>query len=244
MSLRPYIIATCLLLASSGLFASADEFTEGRTAYDQGDYAQAAKHYQSMLDQGIQNVELRYNLANALFRSGDLPQAVVSYREAWYQAPRDPDINANLRFALSAADAIEPASSRIERFLTSLSSAEWVWVAIGGYLTLTAILIIAMLTRKGRPVMLKLSLIPVVLLLLAAGGWWQWRQFRIYPEAVLARPGATARFAPLDNSMAHFKLPAAALVRMKNRDSKGWAEIEYDGKTGWVKRDQLLSVYP
>jgi len=37
---------------------------------------------------------------------------------------------------------------------------------------------------------------------------------------------------------------AAAIVRQRGTDPKGWIEIEYDGTTGWVKKDNILLLYP
>lgn len=243
--MRPLLFILAVLLSSTlGVSAFNAAFEEAQTAYDQGHYTEAAQHYEGMLSNGVDNIEIHYNLGNAMFKAGDLPNAVLHYRTAWYNAPRDPDINANLLFALNAAGAIEPSPPLSERILCNLSLREWVLVAFGSYLVLATLLLLALLIRGARLALFRLCLIPATLLLVAAGGWWQWRAFRAHPEAVVIKAGTTALYGPVEGATAHYKLPLGALVRQCNTDPKGWIEVEYDRKRGWINADDILSLSP
>jgi hypothetical protein len=101
-----------------------------------------------------------------------------------------------------------------------------------------------MLVRPAKLTLAKLSLLPAALILVAAGGWWHWQQLGLHPEWVVVKSGATAFFGPVEGSTAHYKIPLAALVRQRGSDSKGWVEIEYDGKNGWLKAEYIKSVSP
>ena len=219
-------------------------FLAAQAAYDAGRYDEAASLYGQLIGDGIDNIELHYNLANAHFKNGDLPEAVLHYRKAWYKAPRDPDIRANLHFALNAAGAAEPAPSFFERLFNVLSQTGWIVAATGGYIALILLLILGLLVRPAKRTLTKLSLIPVALILLSAGGWWHWQQFNVNEEWVVIKSGATALFGPIEGATAHYKVPLAALVRQHGTDSKGWVEIEYDGKNGWLKDAYIKRVYP
>lgn len=237
-----------LILIAAGVSVSASAFDamyrQGQTAYDEGRYDEAIRCYENIISNGAVNVEVHYNLANSLFKAGRLPEAVWHYRTAWYGAPRDPDITANLQFALSAVGAIEPHPSFMERSLTTLSAGEWVAVAVGSYLLLSILLILAFLLRSAQTTLRRLSLIPAVILLIAAWGWWQWRTLRVQPEAVVVSSGTTALFGPVEGATAHYKLPSGALVRLQGSDPKGWVEVEYDGKDGWVKMGDIKRLSP
>jgi len=243
MRTLPFIVAV-LAASSLSAFSFDDAFRQAQTEYDNGRYKEAVACYEGILNQGAGNVEIHYNMANAMFKAGDLPNAVWHYRTAWYKAPRDPDINANLHFALNAAGAVEPAHSITRRFFTSLSSNGWMALATASYLLLSAVLFLSIVLRNARYALLKLSLLPALLLLMAGCGWWEWRTFRIRPEAVVIRSGTTALFGPMDGSTAHYKLPQGALVRQCASDPKGWEEVEYDGKKGWIKTQDIMSLSP
>lgn len=243
--MKPLVLILIMTLATGLNSRAADDpFAQAQAAYDAGHYDEAAGLYESMLSNGVVNAEVHYNLANAFFKSGDLPKAVWHYRTAWYQDPHDPDINANLHFALSAAGAIEPAPSAIKRFFTSLPAGGWETVALGGYLALCALILAAILIRQARVPLLKLAMIPAAVLLLAGGGWWQWRQYRVHPECVVVHAGVTALYAPVAGGTAYYRIPMGALISRINIDPKGWIEVEYDGKAGWIKEDNILSLSP
>ena len=238
------IILAGLMLAASSAPAFDAMFGEGQAAYDEGRYSEAIHCYESILSNGVVNAEVHYNLANALFKAGDLPPAVWHYRTAWYSAPRDPDINANLQYALNAAGAVEPAPSFIERTLTTLSRPEWITAAAAGYVILFALIILGLLIRPARQILFRLCLVPAAVLLIAGGGWWQWKTLHTHPEGIVTANGVTALFGPVEGATAHYKVPAGAIVRQHTADPKGWIEIEYDGKRGWVKMGDILGLSP
>jgi tetratricopeptide (TPR) repeat protein len=233
-----------LLLFLSTAQAQDEAFQKAQNAYDAGRYAEAVLLYQGLIESGINNPEVHYNLANAYFKDSDLPDAVSHYRTAWYDLPRDPDISANLHFALNAAGAIESVPSFIEHLFYTLSYSEWIAVAVIGYLLLTLLFILMLFLKNSRRMLLRICLIPAALLLLAGFGWNQWRQLKVHPEWVVVKTEATALFGPVEGSTAHFKLPLGALVQQRNTDSKGWVEVEYDGKQGWLKTDDISPVSP
>jgi tetratricopeptide (TPR) repeat protein len=239
-------IAT-LILCSVFLPARAseeDSFRLAQQAYDAGRYAEAIMHYEDMLNDGITNVEVHYNLANACFKDGDLPKAVWHYRKAWYNAPRDPDIHANLRYALNATGAVEPAVDFLERISFSLSRDEWVKLTVSGYVATALLLIAGLLMPSGRQILFRTSLLSLFVIVFSIGGWWQWQQLEKHPEAVVAHTGVTALFGPVEGSTAHYKIPAGALVRQQKQNSKGWVEVEYDTKRGWVKQEDIAPLSP
>lgn len=243
--MKRLISLAIMLLAVTRLSAGDDDsFFKAQSAYDDGRYAEAVLLYNKLLDEGIRNSEVHYNLANAYFKENDLPDAVRHYRKAWYDAPRDPDIRANLHFALNAAGAVEASPSFFERILQSLSLSEWLMIAVGSYLLLTMLLVTALLVPAGKRNALKFCLLPIALILLSSAGWWHWHKLNVNPEWVVVQTEATALFGPVEGSTAHYKLPLAALVRQLHSDSKGWVEVEYDGKRGWLRMDYISRVSP
>jgi len=236
------LLTACFLTLPS--FAQNDLFDRAQSAYDDGRYGEAASLYERMLSNGVDNAEVHYNLANACFKNHELPNAVLHYRRAAYDLPRDPDIAANLHFALNAAGAIEPTPSFIERSLSTLSKNEWIVLGTGSYALLTLLLLLLLFMKRQRRMLFRLIALPTLLLALAYFGWRHWHLLTIYPEWVVTQTEATTRFSPIEGSTAHFKLPHGALVRQSSMDSKGWVEVEYDGKQGWIKQEFIRRVSP
>ena len=244
MRIAPSIL-TALLLTFSVRAADHDAtYLKAQEAYDDARYAEAALLYEAMLTNGVANAEVYYNLGNANFKDNDIPQAVRYYRQAWYKAPRDPDIQANLHFALNAAGAIDPAPTFVERTFYTLSNSEWIIAAVAGYLILMILLVLCLLVPPARRFLLKTALAPLALMALSTGGWWQWQQLKTNPEWVVIKTEATALYGPVEGSTAHYKLPLGALARQRGTDPKGWVELEYDGKRGWLKTEYISRVSP
>ena len=244
MKTLPVILAALSLLWAHPCAAFDSSFAEAQEAYDAGDYKKAASLYESLLNAGAANPEVHYNLANACFKLNELPTAVWHYRKAWYSAPHDPDIRANLHFALTATGAIEPAPGIIERVYTLLPVNDWITLATIAYLLLTALLLLWLLIPFRRTFLLRLCLIPITLLLLSGSAWHYWHRLSLHPEWVVIRNDATALFGPIQGSTAHYRIPLGALTRQRSANAKGWIEIEYDGKRGWIQKEYIKRISP
>ncbi len=98
-------------LAFGGCARSVDvdslrDFLEAQKTFDAAatpaDFLRAAALYQSILDRGVVSGAVLYNQGNALMRAGQRGRAIAAYRQAQRFRPRDPYLEANLRYALGA----------------------------------------------------------------------------------------------------------------------------------------------
>lgn len=70
-SLKKLLISAVLVLFTSSLLASAEtDFEKGVTAFKSGDNAAAASYFEQALQQGMDTVALRYNLASSYYKLG------------------------------------------------------------------------------------------------------------------------------------------------------------------------------
>lgn len=74
------------------------EFTDALTAYDRGDYNQAAGYFRQELSRQAPQPNLLYNLGCALCQNGDYAEALLAFEQAKLLAPRDSAIQENLNF--------------------------------------------------------------------------------------------------------------------------------------------------
>ena len=64
-----------------------------------GKYQDAVIYYNSIIESGIKNAELYYNIANAYLRLDKTGMAILNYRRALLYSPEDPQIRYNLEYA-------------------------------------------------------------------------------------------------------------------------------------------------
>ncbi len=146
-------------------------FESANKAYAAGQYAEAIAEYQKIIDQGIENAAVYYNIGNACFRQNRLGYAILYYEKASRFSPDDEDVKANLRFAQSRlADKIpEPSLGFLARALDKAHSAislNWATGIVSFLFFGVCLLVIAglFLRYTGRMVCLYLGIVLAFLL--------------------------------------------------------------------------------
>ncbi len=100
--------------------------SEAREAYNAGlaavrtdpqhaalSFADAARRFQQLVDEGVVNGRLEYNLGNALLQTGEVGRAILHYRAAERLIPGDPKLRHNLEYARSLTQShIAPSGGR------------------------------------------------------------------------------------------------------------------------------------
>lgn len=138
---KPGFSALFLALIISGAVlhsnaANSDEllFEKANTAYETKQFDSAAVFYSRIIENGVENSSLYYNLGNSHFRLGNTGLAILYFEKAHALAPNDPDITANLRYAsrLISDRTPEPQRGFLEavmlRLHTTLSLNAQLWV--------------------------------------------------------------------------------------------------------------------
>lgn len=97
------ILTLALLLTCAGQLYSQENsrelFQKANRYYDSGDFKSAIRTYQQLLDRGINDAIVYYNLGNAYFRDKQLGEAILYFRKAHRLSPRDKDIETNLNYS-------------------------------------------------------------------------------------------------------------------------------------------------
>lgn len=75
---------------------SLDLVSQARAAYMIGDYKTSQALYEAIVQDGIRDFRVYFNLGNAYYQSGDLGRALLNYRRAQEIWPRDNDVGNNL----------------------------------------------------------------------------------------------------------------------------------------------------
>jgi tetratricopeptide (TPR) repeat protein len=232
--------------ALTGTADPGELFVNAGTAYEAGDHERAISLYTSLLEQGVENGTIYYNLGNAYLRNGELGRAIAAYRYSQTFQPRNQDLQANLSFARKMAkDAIQPP--RPSALLATLffwhyrlSLSELVWTVIVVNLLLWSILVLRLYRRASEA--LRWTFFGLLLLLLATGG--SLAVHTLFPAqiAVVVPQEVDALTGPSDDAVVRFKLHAGSEVRIKDQRD-GWLRIALpDGQQGWVDEQYMVIV--
>lgn len=80
--------------------AMEDLFEKGNSAFEDGRFEAAAGSYEKILDSGVKDPRVLYNLGNAYFKLGRLGDAILQYERALRLNPGDKETRENLALAL------------------------------------------------------------------------------------------------------------------------------------------------
>jgi tetratricopeptide (TPR) repeat protein len=231
-------LAGAFLPARAGEAPSAAvQFDAANRLYEQGRYREAAAAYERLLAQGRATSALYFNLGNAWFKAGEAGRAILNYRLAERLAPRDPDIQANLRLTRELVrGGPVPAPSLWQRGINALTPGEW------GFLTVfCAWLCFGALTAAelwpGRLGACRRWAAVAGVLAVTAGTCLaaQWFTDRRRLEAVVTAKEAIVRYGPLQVSRELQKVTdGAELIVLDEKD--GWLQVAGLARgPGWIQ---------
>jgi tetratricopeptide (TPR) repeat protein len=228
-------------------------FNRANALYDGGEYEQAAQLYERLVDAGLTDASLFYNLGNSYYKSGAIGRAVLYYERARRLDPRNEDINANLSMARSLLrdrQFIDEAG-RLRRVLLwphrNLSTRETFALTSLWYLLLT-LATLGFILRDSRVVSriyptlsmaspgrllgldkprdfaLAIAITLVLTAATAASAYSKYRSETIQPDGVVLREEVAVFSGPSDESTLQFKVHEGTVLRID------------DERTHWVPR--------
>ncbi len=220
-------------------------FHEAAISYKSGDYKKAIDLYESIFKSGQVSGPLYFNLGNSYFKTGELGKAIVNYERAKQLMPRDPDLLANLKFALSNVKNEEGVKrSFLRKMLTdyadSLTVDELTWLLFL-FFFLTGILYYLGLLLKWPATRYVASIVLSCVLLFFHGGIFYYKLSHQKNAAIVLRDTA-AKFEPVDNATTYFDLPQGGRIKII-KEEQPWFKIKRpDGKLGWIKAETAEKI--
>jgi tetratricopeptide (TPR) repeat protein len=252
------LIFVTLLLAPLTLAQTEVTPTEamqaGNTSYESGQFNEAIAIYQSIVDAGIHDSALYFNLGNAYFKQGDLGRAIVNYLRAYRLDPRDSAIVANLAIArLQTLDRLDDGSESTLANLVEVAE-EWLTLreaailALFLWLLVSILLVVAILFERWRRYSLWAAGILCVFLLIGLFSMAS-RTYResSSPQAVIVADEVDVTSGPgnAEQYVVEFNLHSGAEVRITD-NRPGWRRVALPGADfqGWVPAEAVEPVLP
>lgn len=250
LALALLALTACGAQAAAGEISGA-QMAEANQLYEDGQFAAAIDRYQALVDAGVQEGRLYYNLGDAYFKLGDLGRAVLNFRRAQRLLPRDGDVVANLKLARAQTlDRIEVENEGalvdlVRRVIGWTTLNEAAALALAVWVLLCGLVISAVLWQRRRRLLVYLAGAVAVLLLfglLSIG--IRLLDERGQPPAVIVAEEVALRSGPGEDYLAEFTLHAGAEVRVVERRA-GWARVALPGDLqGWAPGEAVVEVVP
>jgi len=224
-------------------------FEEAQRTFDQAqsaaDFLRAAGLYQAILDRGVISGVVLYNQGNAYMQAGQRGRAIAAYRQAQRYRPRDPYLEANLRYALGTekpAGRRRPVVEYVLFWQDWLSYTEKFYLA-GAVAVVTFGLAVTALYWHRR-LFTRLAVVGLALTLLSAfSAGYDWHRYDqivhgvVVEDGIIARKGNAASYEPA------FTAPLAEGTEFRLVERRGdWLLIRMPaGEEGWVPKEAAVT---
>ncbi len=229
-------------------FNPEDFFSEANSLYRHNQYDAALAEYEKILDSGLENGNLYYNMGNCYFKKGELGRAILSYERAKSFIPGDSDLRSNYEYARSSLN-LGPDALSGGWFTRTLYKAFAgmginilaVILSLVYILILTAMALRMFVDRRFR--FYKIIIASLLLVFaLSMGALYRKRQF-LNKGAVVVVKEMEAKFEPLEKATTYFTLPEGTKVMVVD-SAANWLKVKrQDNKVGWVDRVGISLIY-
>lgn len=221
------------------------------TEYKKGNYQQAIKDYNELLQKGV-SADLYYNLGNAYYRSDNITKAVISYERALRLSPGDYDIRFNLQFARSKTiDKIAPESEMF--FVTwyhSLVNFTNVdnWATTSIVSIVLALLLVLMYLFGPRVIFRKIGFFGAIgffILFVFSNifAYQQKQQLKNHIGAIVIAPSVSIKKTPANNGTDQFIIHEGTRVNITDKGMKDWRGVRLDdGREGWLPTNKIEEI--
>jgi tetratricopeptide (TPR) repeat protein len=247
MTIRSFLARTALaaitLLLGAEISRSeslSTSFAAANKLYEEGKFPEAVSGYEGILNSGRVSAALYFNLGNAFYKSGQIGRAIAAYRNAADLSPRDPDVQANLKFARNQVQGASVAQAAWQRWLATLTLNEWTMAASASVWLPLVLLTTGQWRPAWRPLLRPyLIIMGIAAALLCACFATDLYARRSIETAIVTTGDAVIRRAPLSESTGVFTAHDGAELRVLDVN-KDWFQVSAGGRNlGWIQRDQV-----
>lgn len=228
--------------------AVARDLAEAENLAIRGRVDDAIRAYRALLQDGVDNPSIRYNLGTLRLQQGDVGRAVLHLRTALRGNPTFDDAKHNLELALAArVDKILPNSRDAQLGVFAWQQLPLAWVARAFFaLGWLSALLLALSAWLPQPTLRTLGYRVCMVSALAAGGagiaWYGMNEAHRRPEAVVLAAELPARMGPAADAAASFTAHAGLYGEVLS-DENGFQRLRLEnGLDAWFPREALANV--
>lgn len=251
-----YAIIFLLMAATTAGARTADYadslWTAANNAYVEGRWEDAVEDYEGISSLGLESAALYCNIADAFFKQGNMPKAILNYERALKLDPSYEDARYNLELAGSMIqDRIDPVPEFILKVWAKdicwlMDSDDWA-VAFIVLLALTLAMVLLFLLAPSVAGRRTGFFTAIALLLLAsmslAFSLWQKNDYMRTDSAIVMRPVVSVKSSPSsESSQDLFILHEGTKIELLDQVGS-WTNIELaDGRQGWIRTSDIETI--
>jgi tetratricopeptide (TPR) repeat protein len=243
-----------ILLFISSMVSAQDLETimkEGNEFYQNKQYEEAIKSYESILHQGYISADLYYNIGNAYFKTGHLGKSILFYEKALRISPSNDDAIYNLKIANArTVDKIQEIPPLFfvnwwNILLSSFTSGTWQIIIIVIYLILLTCIGLYFLVRnlQIQKFAFVFGILNIVALILAVILFISSINREVVNKnGILLSSVISAKISPDMQSSDAFVIHEG--IKFEIEDKVGaWTKIKLsDGKIGWLPESSFEEI--
>ncbi len=247
-----FIISIAILIVFSHFQGYCDEvsdlFNRANKLYAEKNYLKALDLYLEIIERGIINPDVYYNIGNTYFKLGKKGLAILYYEKALKLSPFDREIRDNLKYVEKTLGNPSTLPSRsLGKFLESLGSYFNLrilsYVELGFYALFMALFLIYTFIRHMR-----FSLKPylftslIIFILLLSGVIYLDRYSLKHPRGVIVQPKVEVLEAPISTSEPAFLFTEGTKIKVLEIRGDWVLVVTLDGKQGWIMANQFEEI--
>lgn len=219
--------------------------------YSKGNYKEAIKKYQTILDADNISTDIYYNLGNCYYKTDNVPNAILNYEKALKLKPDNEDALFNLKMANKlTVDKIDRLPELFigntwRNLITSKTVDKWAYYTIS-LIFLSLLLFVAYLLMQ-QVFIKKVSFYSGVLFLcLSLFTFLMAAQHnnivKKSSEAIIFAPTITVQSEPNENAEELFTLHEGTKVTLLE-ENNSWSKIKLpNGNVGWIKSEEIEKI--
>jgi tetratricopeptide (TPR) repeat protein len=238
----------CPVAAPAADTSATELFNKGASAYQSGNFQAAEQYYIKILNSGIANASVYYNLGNVFFKQKRMGEAVYYWEKARQLLPNDRDIRENLELAnLLLVDRIEapedPLPVKILGKITGLLTiSQESTILLILFFVANILFFVYLRTGNSRSAYrMLLGCFATGLLFLIVAGSLSWKVYHnsYIKEGIVVEQKVDVRSGPGSENITVFTIHEGIKVRV-HQTGNGWHQISLpNGWSGWLPQNNL-----
>lgn len=237
-----------VLLSINSYSQETEKFRKGVDDYAAGNFNEALQSWIDIYNTGYRSANLDYNIGNAYFKLGEIPNAILFYERAYMLKPADENINYNLGIAKSMT--VDRFNEIPELFFIKwfnfisliLHGNTWSLISIISFVLCLAFLSLYIYSSNYKHKVAGFWIAIILLVISISSISFSWQNRTLVNDShkgIISIPQVSGKSSPDSSGTDLFVIHEGTKVSIGEKVSD-WYEITLsDGNKGWIPANSL-----